>query len=179
MGRRHRYSRNASAETPLAIEYRSARLAYLKAGEALRRSCATERRACGFPKAPKGARTRYAFVAKNTKAMLSEFLGAPAPGGTNEDVLRKQLGHLNVRDKTEWEPIAEKYETGPLETFDEAFAALARAAKGGRSKPDWRRFDIAVLRECAGLDSLELPTWVYEAANQQEEGARFYGEVPF
>lgn len=180
---KHKLSRNASAETPLAIEYRLAKERYHEAGAALRSSCADNAETCGFSKAPAGRLKQFRFFAPSADAMESEFLRAPAPGGTNEDVIRAAIGHLSVKDPTEWEPIAERYETGPLATFSDAFAVLAKAAKGSKRKPDWRKLDIDTLRSCPGLSDLQMPEWMLEASTQQEEAARYYGrysdEVPF
>jgi hypothetical protein len=181
---RHRYSRNARLDTPLAIEYRRAKKAYHDAGRALRNSCKSKKQqACGFPRAASGSVKQYKFFAENAAKMEADFLAAPAPSGTNESILLAQLGHLTVKDPAQWESVAEKYETGPLETFSDAFAALAKVAKGSKRKPDWRKFDIEVLRSCPGLGDLQMPEWMMDASNQQEEAARYYGryseEVPF
>lgn len=172
-----RLSRNARSDTPLAKQYRAARSAYRQAGKALRNSCSRAKSRCGFPKTTIVGGKRFAFHAKSAKAMKSAFLGAPAGDGTNEDVIRAQLGHLNVKDQTQWEPIAEKYEA-PIATFDEAFAVLARASSGSGRKPDWRKFDLATLRECPGLEDAQLPAWMHDAQSQAEEQAH-YDEVPF
>lgn len=106
---RHRLSANARSEAPLAVEYRRSRAAYRRAGRALRKSCSTKKRVCGFSRRRSGGRT-FAFTEKNVKAMLDHFLSAPAGSGTNEDVIRAQLGHLDVRDPVQWEAVAERYE---------------------------------------------------------------------
>lgn len=115
------------------------------------------------------------FVARSGAEMKSEFLGAAGRGGGNYEILTQQAGHLGVRDKTQWEAINEKYEAN-ASTFDEAFAVLASAAgkNSPNKRPDWRDFDLGALRECAGLDGLEMPTWVHES--QLAEGERDHYE---
>ena len=173
----HRLSRNARSDTPLARRYREARAAYKKAGQDLRNSCSAKSRSCGYPRRTPHKGPRFKFVAKSGKAMKAEFLQLPAAGGTNEDLLRAQLGHLNVKDPAQWEPIAEKFEV-PIETFDEAFEVLAKAAHGRGRKPDWRKLDIEILRSCPGLDQLQLPTWIHESKTEDEQRV-VYEEAPF
>ena len=122
------------------------------------------------------------YVARSAKEMASEFLGATGRGGDNEAILTKQLGHTGVRDQTQWEAINEKYETNAT-TFAEAFAVLAKAAGQGtpNKRPDWRNLDIGALRECAGLEGLEMPAWTHEAelAKQEQEhySSEYYGDT--
>lgn len=110
------------------------------------------------------------FSARSAKEMQAEFLGAAGRGGDNEQILRQQLGHLQVRDPVQWEAISEKYEK-PVATFDEAFAVLAKAASKGtpNRKPDWRNFDLQALQECSGLQGLQLPAWMHEAQLSAQE----------
>lgn len=89
---------------------------------------------------------RGAAKASTIDAMRAEFLD-----GGNEAILLQQLGRLDARDPAQWDPINVKYEAR-VETFAEAFAVVAKAAKR-----DWRRFDLEVFRECAGLAKLALP----------------------
>lgn len=94
------------------------------------------------------ARDTYRGAAKapTIDAMRAEFLD-----GDNEAILLQQLGRLDARDPAQWDPINVRYEAS-VETFAEAFAVVAKAAKR-----DWRRFDLEVFRECAGLAKLALP----------------------
>ncbi len=110
------------------------------------------------------------FAARSAEEMASEFGGVGNKGGTNEDIIRQQIGHLGVRDKTQWEAIAEKYEVkGGIETWPEAFKVLAsKATPAGKRKPDWRNFDLETLRECPGLSELQLPPWMHAAKDHEE-----------
>ena len=94
------------------------------------------------------ARDTYRGAAKapTIDAMRAEFLD-----GDNEAILLQQLGRLDARDPAQWDPINVRYEAS-VETFAEAFAVVAKAAKR-----DWRRFDLEVFRECTGLAKLALP----------------------
>lgn len=94
------------------------------------------------------ARDTYRGAAKapTIDEMRAEFLD-----GDNEAILLQQLGRLDARDPAQWDPINVRYEAS-VETFAEAFAVVAKAAKR-----DWRRFDLEVFRECAGLAKLALP----------------------
>jgi hypothetical protein len=172
-----RPSTNTRRDTPLAREYRAAKVAYHKAGKALRASCAAAARKCGYPRPFKlRGKKRFKYVADNVRSMKAAFLGTPADGGTNESIVRAQLGHMDVKDATQWEPIAEKYEARAVETFDQAFAVLAR-----ESRKDWRKFDIEVLRSCPGLDEVDLPAFMHEAKSQEqiEQSVVSAEEVPF
>lgn len=99
-------------------------------------------------RAEAAARDTYRGAAKapTIDAMRAEFLD-----GDNEAILLQQLGRLDARDPAQWDPINVRYEAR-VETFAEAFAVVAKAAKR-----DWRRFDLEVFRECAGLAKLSLP----------------------
>lgn len=99
-------------------------------------------------RAEAAARDTYHGAAKapTIDAMRAEFLD-----GDNEAILLQQLGRLDARDPAQWDPINVRYEAR-VETFAEAFAVVAKAAKR-----DWRRFDLEVFRECVGLAKLQLP----------------------
>jgi hypothetical protein len=166
------WSKIIRAQTPLARRFRAARRVFQDAERALRRSCESSKRLCGYP-----TELEHGLRARSMLEMKSEFLEAPTSSGTNEDVIRTQLGHLGVRDTVQWESVAAKYDTGPLRTFDEAFAVVAKRSRR-RGYLEWDRFDIGVLRSCPGLEALELPSRV-EKARAEDLVAQYYGEVPF
>jgi hypothetical protein len=126
------------------------------------------------------------YYARSAEEMKQEFLGATGRGGRNEDLLSDQVGGTTkqkggVRDAAQWDAVRLKYEAPHVETFDEAFKVLAQAAakKNPLRKPDWRDFDLETLRECNGLQHLDVPAWLHEAANereQHEQMAAYYGD---
>lgn len=109
------------------------------------------------------------FKARNADEMSGELLGAAAGAGTNEHLIEAQLGHLNVKDPTQWEAISEKYETGPIETYADAIKVLAKASAGGGRQPDWSSFDFEALQSCPGLERLQPPGWLQDAKSDQEQ----------
>ncbi|MEO9196314.1 MAG: hypothetical protein ABI445_21895 [Polyangia bacterium] len=109
------------------------------------------------------------YKARSAKEMGSELLGAAARGGSNEQIIREQVGHLGVKDPTQWEAISEKYEAKNVNTYEDAIRVLASAstAKGSR-QPDWRNFDFETLQSCPGLEHLTPPTWLQDAHTDRE-----------
>jgi hypothetical protein len=115
------------------------------------------------------------FYARSAEEMKQEFLDAAGKAGANHYLIERVVGGTTkhaggARDKAQWDAVRLKYDAPNVETFDEAFRVLARAAaeQSPTRRPDWRNFDLETLRECSGLEQLEIPGWLHDAANHQE-----------
>jgi hypothetical protein len=119
---------------------------------------------------PENSYKGRSYTARSKAEMVDELLRAPSVGGQINDGLAEDAQGGTKRKLTggELDAVNEKYETSAT-TIEEAIAVVAKASAVGGKRPDWRHFDIDVLREIPGLEKLQLPEWVHEAKSHEDE----------